>query len=252
MSVSQKRYKNAPIAEAVIELRVHPQESFKHSALNTLATALKAEFPKQVPMRLVRMGFALPGQPDGGVNLSSSDQPVGVRLTNSDESRVLQVRRDGMAYSHMPPYTEWTIFRSEAQPLWERFRSAFPEAKLARCGLRYINRVDVPGTTVELHDYFRLYPEVPRELPQQDVVGMVMNLQMPQLDLECMAVINQAQTDPAKPGHLSFVFDVDLFRQGVEAWTDSEAWDFFDKLRTRKNEIFEACITDRMRELIDR
>jgi uncharacterized protein (TIGR04255 family) len=230
-----KRYKNAPITEAVIEIRVHPQESFKREALSALAESLKGEFPKQLSMRQLQMGLAVSAQPEDPVNMSSSQQ----------------LRRDGLAFSHMAPYSEWPTFRSEARPLWERFRAVVPDAKLTRCGLRYINRVDIPEATIELNDYFRLYPEVPKQLPCQDVVAMVTSLLMPQGDLECMAVINQSLVEPGKPDHVSVVLDIDLFRQGIEQWTDSEVWDFFDKLRDRKNDIFEGCITDRTRELID-
>lgn len=247
-----KRYKNAPITEAVIEIRVLPHESMKRSSIESLIETLKSDFPKQVPMRMVRMGMTLPGQPEGGLSLSSSEQAIGFRLAKADDSRILQVRRNGLAYSHMAPYTQWSIFRSEARPLWEKYRTAFPGAKLDRCGLRYINRIDVPSQKVELEHYLRLYPEVPKSLPQQDVIGMVMSLQMPQKDIECMAAINQAQVEPPKPGHVSFVLDIDLFRHGIGDWGDSDVWAYLEKLRDRKNVIFEGCITDRTRELIDR
>lgn len=252
MGTAGKRYKSAPITEAVIEIRVVPQESMKRSSIESLIETLKPDFPKQAPMRMVRMGMTFPGQPEGGLNVSSSEQAIGFRLAKADDSRVLQLRRDGLAYSHMAPYSEWSVFKSEARPLWERYRSTFPDAKLNRCGLRYINRIDVPGKKVELEHYLRLYPEVPKSLPQQDLIGLVMSLQMPQEDIECMAAINQAQVEPAIAGHLSFVLDIDLFRHGIGDWSDSEAWAYFEKLRDRKNVIFEGCITDRTRELIDR
>lgn len=203
-------------------------------------------------MRLLQMGMAAPGQAAETVITTSSQGIIGYRLSKTDGARILQVRRDGLAYSHMAPYTEWATFRVEARPLWERYRSAVPDAKLARCALRYINRIDIPETKIEERDYFMLYPKIPEQLPQQNVMAMAMNLQMPQLDIECMAAINQALVEPAKPGHISIVLDIDIFRLGIHTWKDSEVWTFLDKLRDRKNEIFEACITDRTRELIDR
>lgn len=203
-------------------------------------------------MRMLQMGVAARSQSAEAISFTSSQGIIGYRLSKADDSRILQVRRDGLAYSHMAPYTEWATFRAEAYPLWEKYRSAVRDAKLARCALRYINRVDIPGTKIESYDYFTLYPKIPDQLPQQDVMGMAMNLQMPQLDIECMAVINQALAAPVKPGHISVILDIDIFRLGIETWQDSEVWAFLDKLRNRKNEIFEACITDRTRELIDR
>src|SRR4051812_47823322 len=170
-SQTQKRYKSAPITEAVIELRIQPREPFDHTALSDLAHLFKADFPKTAPLRLVQMGVSL-HERSSDARMTSSQQAIGFRLSKADDSRILQIRRDGFAYSHMAPYSEWAIFRAEATGLWKRYQAAFPEIKLARCGLRYINRVDVPMLRVELEDYFRMYPKIPDEMPQPDVTGM--------------------------------------------------------------------------------
>jgi uncharacterized protein (TIGR04255 family) len=250
MTRPQKRYNSAPILEAVIEVRITPGESFKDDQLKALSESLRAEFPKQVEMRRVEMGVAFGPGTDQQHKFSSA--PFGLRLSKNDDSRILQIRRDGFAYSHLPPYSDWATFRGEAYPLWERYRKVAAGAALARCGLRYINRIDIPGQRAELKDYFALYPEVPTAIPNPDVAGMLVNLTLPQTDLECGATITQAMTTPAKVDHLSVVLDIDLFRESLVKWSDSEVWAYFDKLRHRKNEIFEGCITDRTRELIDK
>ncbi len=250
MSRPQKRYKSAPIIEAVIEIRVNPVESLKPESLNGLVSSLRSQFPKVTGMHRVEMGFAIEEGKD--LNFKSQHAPFGVRLAKADESRVMQIRRDGFAYSHLEPYTDWATFRGEAYPLWQEYRRVAHEGQLTRCGLRYINRVDVPGDPVEIKDYFELYPEIPEKLTNQDVDGMVVNLTMPQPDIECGATITQALVSPAKKGHISFLLDIDLFRENISAWSDADVWAYFDKLRDRKNEIFEGCITDRTRELIDK
>lgn len=250
MRLKTKRYKSAPITEAVIEIRVQPPASVDSAALQKLADSLKADFPKQAPIQFLKMGIEQkPGQT---FQQSISQSYAGVRLSKTDDSRILQIRPEGFAYSHMPPYTDWATFKGEAKPLWERYRKVCPEAKLTRCALRYINRIDIPETKIEDHDYFQLYPRVPEELPQKDVIGMTLNLQMPQKDLWCVANIQQALREPVKAGYISITLDIDIFRLQIEDWDDEAAWAFLEKLRDRKNEIFEACITDRTRELIDR
>jgi uncharacterized protein (TIGR04255 family) len=250
MALTFKRYKSAPIVEAVIELRVAP-DGVDRSALESLVELLKTDFPKRTRMQRVQMGIA--AQEGHAVGHSLSQAVIGSRLAKADDSRILQIRQDGLAYSHMAPYTEWDTFRTEALPLWRQYRTARRDAKPTRCALRYINRVDIPGSKIEPQDYFGLYPNVPKSLPQQDVIGMDLTLQMPQADLDCVANITQAMvTEPVKPGHISFILDIDVFRLGIESWSDDDVWGFLEKLRARKNEIFEACITDRTRELIDR
>lgn len=247
MTLKTKRYKSAPIKEAVIEIRIQPP--VESAALMKLAKSLEADFPKQAPMNFVEMGIAQQeGQP---LQNTISQSLVGVRLSKADDSRVLQIRHEGFAYSHMAPYTDWATFRGEAQTLWNRYRELCREVKLTRCALRYINRIDIPQAAIEDSEYFALYPNIPEKLPQKDVVGMIMNLTMPQRDLDCMATIQQAFLEPLRPEQLSFILDIDIFRLQIEEWNDESAWAFLEKLRDRKNEIFEACITDRTRELID-
>jgi len=251
VTLSPKRYKRAPIAEAVIEIRAQAPNPLDSTALKGLADSLKKDFPKQAPMQFLQVALAAPQQPGESVSQTVSQAEIGLRLTKSDDSRVLQIRQDGLAYSHMAPYTDWATFRAEAEPLWVQYRAICPDAKLTRCALRYINRIDIPGPKIEVYDYFALYPKVPEQLTHQDVISMALNVQIPQHDLECVAVINQALVEPVKPGYLSFILDIDIFRLGIESWQDTDAWEFLDKLRSRKNEIFEGCITDRTRELID-
>ena len=250
MSRPQKRYKSAPIIEAVIEIRVSPVESLKPEQLNALIESLRGEFPRQTEMRRVEMGVEITAGKDP--SFKSQHTPFGMRLAKADDSRILQIRRDGFAYSHLAPYTDWVTFRGEAYPLWQSYRHVAHEGRLVRCGLRYINRIDIAIHRLEIEDYFELYPRVPPILPNPDIAGMVMNLTMPQDDLECGATVTQALVNPTKPAHMSFLLDIDLFRENVAPWSDTEVWSYFDKLRDRKNEIFEACITDRTRELIDK
>ena len=250
MALKTRKYKSAPITEAVIEIRVESPVPVDQTALQGLAASLKADFPKQAPMQFLELGIAQ--QPGPAFQQKFSQSIIGVRLTRTDDLRVLQIRRDGFAYSHMAPYTDWATFRAEAQLLWKHYRKVCLGAKLTRCALRYINRIDIPETTIEPRDYFGLYAQVPEALQHQDVIGMTMNLKMPQQDLQCVANIGQAIGEPVKPGHLSVTLDIDIFRLKIEEWDDTKAWDFLEKLRHRKNEIFEACITNRTRELIDR
>jgi uncharacterized protein (TIGR04255 family) len=252
MARAQKRYKSAPIMEAVIEVRLAPVESFKDEWLKELGASLRSRFPKQVEMRRVEMGFAFGAGADQQANFRTHNTPFGLRLSKDDDSRILQIRRDGFAYSHLAPYTDWATFRGEAYPLWEQYRKVAAGGALARCGLRYINRIEIPGERVEIEDYFALYPKIPAAMPNPDIAGMLMNLTLPQPDLECGATITQALTDPAKKDHMSVILDIDLFRENLVKWSDSEVWSYFDKLRHRKNEMFEGCITDRTRELIDK
>lgn len=246
--MSQKHYSKAPIVEAIVDIQVKMAEGFSHEAFNAVHAELRESFPVKSPMKMVEMRMEADAITGEGSH-SSTATDIGLRLTNADNSRVIQLRTNGFTYSHMPPYTEWKVLRAEAYHAWLIFVESCKPKTAVRCALRFVNRVDIPKPSVELHEYFNLYPEIPEGVPQ-DVNGMFMQLQMPQPDLESVAIINQAVVDPIKPGMMSVLLDFDLFQVRDYAPGDEAIWHLLDKLRVRKNELFEACITDETRRLI--
>ena len=76
-----------------------------------------------------------------------------------------------------------------------------------------------------------------------------MQLTIPHPDIECVALLNQALIEPRQPGLASIILDIDLFRQENVPQDEKEMWDFFEVLHDRKNDVFEACLTDKAREL---
>lgn len=77
-----------------------------------------------------------------------------------------------------------------------------------------------------------------------------MQLQIPQQDLDCLLIINEAMAPQTNPNLVTIILDLDLFREQIWASDDEDLWQFLGKLRHRKNEVFEASITDKTRELI--
>ncbi len=76
-----------------------------------------------------------------------------------------------------------------------------------------------------------------------------MQLQMKQSDLDALLVVNETLAPQTEPTRLPVVFDIDVAREHVWPVDSVEVWDFLDKLRDRKNEVFEASITDDARKL---
>lgn len=249
--MTQKYYSKAPIVEAIVDIQVKMEEGFSHEALQAVHSRLSERFPTKQPIQMFQVDMPLGAQVEGEMQLSPlKKSELGLRLTSEDNFRILQVRENGFAYSHLPPYTSWEVLRAEAHEAWCIFVELCKPKTVVRCALRFVNRIEIPKPSVELRDYFCLYPEVPPGIPQ-DVSGMFMQLQMPQKDLEGIAIVNQAVAEPTSPGTVSVLLDFDLFQVREYAPEDEAIWHYLDKLRDRKNELFEACITDETRRLIN-
>ncbi|AHI65521.1 TIGR04255 family protein [Burkholderia thailandensis] len=248
--MAERHYPKAPITEALIDLQVAFTSPPEYSDFARYAKSLAPTFPSSSPINVLQVKFE-----DGVVKAqdSSSDSTmakVGVRLTSAANDRILQAQRRGFTYSHMPPYSRWSSFSAEAKVQWDQFVTAFRPSTVTRAAVRYINRIVIPSPSADIKEYFRLYPLVPEDMPQT-ITGSFMQLVMPQSDISssASAVINFALEPQSAPGTLSFLLDFDVFSACQLAPSGDEVWSTLAQLRSRKNELFEASITNAAREL---
>jgi uncharacterized protein (TIGR04255 family) len=169
---------------------------------------------------------------------------------SEDQKQVYQTRLDGFAFSRLAPYESWERFSNEARRLWQAYRECLKPVAVTRLAVRYVNRLDIPGERIEIKDYLRTSPEIGQDLPQ-NLDSYFMQLQIPMDDIRCKLVLNETIGQPSQVDHISLILDIDLFRTEDIPEEEESIWELFEALRRRKNEVFEACITDRARELFE-
>jgi uncharacterized protein (TIGR04255 family) len=243
----KRHYTKAPITEALIDLRVELPEGTGLAELLKIHDGLAASYPTKKDRIVAEVQGQIGIQ---GAAASARSKRVGYLFASTDEKQVFQARLDGFTMSRLAPYESWEPFRDEARRLWDVYRAVAKPTRVTRLAVRYINRLDLPLPVDELKDYLRTFPEVSSDLPQ-DIAGYFMQLRIPQEDIRSLLLINQAIIDPAKQGVASVVLDIDVFRVDDLPADENGVWDFFEVLRRRKNDVFEACITDPTRELFN-
>lgn len=66
-----------------------------------------------------------------------------------------------------------------------------------------------------------------------------------------MLLLNEAREAPRESGSQAIILDLDLFR-GIDLPSESSAlWDLIERLHERIESIFEACVTDELRQRIE-
>ena len=130
--------------------------------------------------------------------------------------------------------------------MWKRV-VGFKE--ISRIGVRYINRIDIPisGPIVEFEDYLHLYAKIPDVLGP--VGGYAAQAVLPLADIGCTLRLNSAVVPSPILDHMSILFDQDIAKEENPPQSDGDISELLGKIRVKKNEVFEACITDRAREL---
>lgn len=241
-----KTYGNAPITEALIDLRVGLLAQNSLASFAEIQKAVIGEYPIREDMQKVEQHLEV----GPSIKTTTTQTPVGYRFLSEDKKRIFQAKSNGFTFNWLAPYENWATFSTEAKRLWDIYKSFIPEAQIIRVAVRYINRLDLPLPLGDFKEYLRTVPEVSPSLPQ-GLSDFFMQLQIPQEDLDAMLLLNEAMVPSSKENHISVVLDIDLFRDALLDKDSDEHWDMLEKLRARKNQIFEACITDKTRSLIN-
>jgi len=239
-------YKRAPITEALIDIRTEVS-GLRFEDLHAIKKNL-SDYPKEETRTLDEFKFQLGTE----VQAASQRKPWALLFRNQENNQVVQFRLDGFTFSRLEPYENWERLSSEARRLWGVYREVAGKQKIARIAVRYINLFKLPGDKVEPEEYLNIFPQVPQTLPEElrNFGPFSMSLPMGQPDLKGVLVINQRNALMAEPGIVPIVVDFDLYVDDPPVSGEDELWAFFQKLRERKNLYFEACITDKTRELI--
>lgn len=243
---TQRHYPKAPITEAVIDLRVELPENVGLEPLKHAHDGQEAAYPRVEQMN-VAVGHMEVGKQ---VTTTASTRAVGYWYRSGDGKQIYQARLDGFTMSRLAPYERWESFRDEARRLWNIYKGAADPRSIVRVAVRYINRIDIPLPLQDFKDYLRTVPEVSPDLPQ-GLAGYFMRLAIPLDEIKSVCLLNEAIIEPAAPNTVSVVLDIDVFRTVDLPGDDEAIWSFVDELRHRKNSVFEACITDKARELFE-
>jgi uncharacterized protein (TIGR04255 family) len=241
---AHRHYANAPITEGLIDIRVELPSDVSLESLDSLYEQVKAQYPTREE-RLFFQGRLLAGEQ---VEASAKQTKIGYLFRSANGKHVLQVKLNGFTFSRLKPYENWPALRDEAKALWAIYRQILRPTRVTRVAVRYINQIDVPLARFDLKEYFRTFPEVSPELPQ-DLGAFLMQLQIPQVDLDAVLLLTQTGGSPPSPDITSVILDIDLFREFSDLKSDDDVWDMLESFRDRKNEVFEGCITDKARQL---
>lgn len=243
---SETFYRNPPIVEAVIDLRVALRPDTDATVFDHVTAKQADRYPRRKKVVQSRGLLVLGENPSSSVEARDN----GLVLISDDERQIAQFRPDGFSFSRLAPYQGWAPFRDEARRLWRLYRSALSAPPVVRIAVRYVNRIEIDQTQGVWSDYLKTYPEISAGHSPK-VTGLLLMLDLPQPDLKSSLRFIES-VDPAMSSdeRVIVVLDLDLFRIEEPPSDDDAIWNLLELFRARKNVVFEASITDRVREMI--
>ena len=243
------KYAQSPITEAILDVKVTIASNDVLSKLEEVSLTVKENYPYMGEIRAVEIENQIKGRESVEANLQQN--LLGYNCRSKDQQQTFQIRLNGFSFSRFQPYDSWENYQTEARKLWDIYQSIIQPETIDQIKLRYVNRLNIPLPINDLKEYFLTIPEVSPSLPQE-LSSYFMQLQIPQTDLEGIVILNQATISSPNPNVISILLDIDLVKEINLIDNQSfQLWDSLDRMHYRIYEIFEACITDKTRRLIN-
>ncbi|MCM0608374.1 MAG: TIGR04255 family protein [Ideonella sp. WA131b] len=235
----------APVAEAVIEIRVRLSRPVVQADFNAFRDRLKDQFPKDQNIRYVASHMQFGS--DEELKNDVSTGLIGVRLDDQEGRWVVQAKSDGLAVSRLPPYESWDGLVATLRELWPVYVEVFEPSAILRLGVRYINRVPLPDAeNVDLDALLTAGPKIPPLLPQtltQFVTRVIFPLPDEGIVLTVLQSLEPAPGDVVgRRAHV--VLDIDAACEQTMSPNAIEMWGRLDSLRDAKNMAFFGSLTE--------
>ena len=244
---SFEHLRNAPIVEAVVDIRCR---ATKQLAEASLRSALEE--------RLDGYGFLDSQREFAGEMKVEKSGPVsqtvrdlgwrGIRVKSLDGKHIAQFNQNGFVFSRLQPYQDWGQLKKEAMRLWELFCELAAPAEVQRVGLRFINRIGMPEESRRISDFIHPAPKPPRDLPfpfsgfmHQDT------LTIPGRPY-ALRIARTIQSPKDQGTGFAIILDIDVFTtQPFPLDSDRLFWQL-EEMRWLKNKAFFGSVTEKALE----
>lgn len=169
-------------------------------------------------------------------------------LTRRSDPGLLALAPSAMSVHVLRPYPGWADFRNRVVAAIEAHQKLQADAQVIRVGVRYVNRILLPGDNLDLADWFTSTPTLAEGIGP--AIAALMSRVETVYDDGARLAITLATVQHDQPGEQAFLLDLDL------SWAAPEpvpltggVQDVIEGLHDREGTAFEAMITDATREL---
>lgn len=248
-----KHLSNAPITEALIDIRVRFPKKIEIENIADVIKAVTGDYPNCRKRRSFagQISFSESSPPTLDVQ---QEGPDGFLMTSNDGTQIFQARLDGFTFSRLRPYETWGKLRDESKKLWNIYCDTLHPTSVTRLAVRYINRIDLPPPIDDLKEWILTGPEIAPGLPQQ-LAGYFFKAHLPFkqplgfVNITQKVGVNEKERPDDISDKIPLIFDIDAFLHMDTDPSSNEIWDRLEDLRTIKNNVFFESITSKTEAL---
>lgn len=239
-------YTNPPITEVICEFRFTPDTEWDITVPGLMYSDIKDTFPKKDNRVIQNVEIPSQGSDKKEVVVQQSNRAV---FLTEDGNTQIQIASRLLAITRLKPYTTWEDFNANVEHAHSKLSKNVDIRGVQRIGLRYINQIEIPLSSVDLEDYFEFRPELGRRLSTTSLVEFIIGCVQPYADGRDLCRIQLRSAIPTSPDSVAFTLDLDYFLAKSGEIMPDQALSWVDDAHRKIDEIFEGCIKEPLREI---
>lgn len=251
--LERKQYAKPPLLEVFCEIVFEPVGGQEWDGL-LLAGFYdrlgRQRFPRKKGLNTVGVALEL-----GGADETKVDRlgPPTSRLQflTGDGNRIVQVGENLLAVNQLPPYYGWEKFEKDALDALALYLDVWKPRRVRRAGLHYVDRIEIPGETIHLPDWFNLFPVLPTSFQDRPVSNLTMAFEVVgkrEGDLLSIQFLQQPSANPElTPIHLQWNYAA---TRGLEA-TEAAVRDWLSLAHEATGTAFRSALTAKCETLFE-
>jgi uncharacterized protein (TIGR04255 family) len=237
--VDHPHLSQAPIVEALFDVKVTAAEGLAVEALEPAKGMLAAEYP--IAKRRFSMHTAFPLENGRPVPAPAPERHLlGHLFHDSEEKTIVQFRLDGFTFNRMAPYSSWDELFPRAMAAFQMYWELAKPVQIDRVAVRYINKLEMALPIRNMAEHLSALPPVPNGLPTE-VAECFSRIVIADSATEQMATITHS-IEPSDDAFLTAILDIDAFCERTTMPEDLSR--IYEGLRDLKNRAFFGCVTE--------
>lgn len=231
-----KRY---PIVESLCEFQFIPGQPWDLTIPGMFYEQIKDDFP----IKKQQMGIGIALQPKKGILEQKVEMSQRMEFHRADDSALVQIGPDLLVVNVLPPYPKWDSFRQMIDSNLGKYITIAKPKGFRRVGLRYINKILMETDKIELSDCFRVFPNIPAELPQVHGPFQI-RVEFPYAAGRDVLILTLATVMPEKPNSLSFILDLDYVLLAPDQISLENIGGWLKQAHINLIAAFKVCLTE--------
>ncbi len=241
----RKKYKASPIIEALVEVHFSQTKTdFTvwadfNNRLKNFYPIVEELFTSKAELRVAQDGKSREGK--------ISPEKL-LRFYKKDKTQLVQATKDFVSVNKLKPYSGYENFLADAETVLNDYVDLTAPALTNRIGMRYINQIIIPETSVELSDYFRFMPQIPDEVTE-GINNVLLEIQFAPRNSSHQVMTSLRSDISSVEGTTVFFLDIyDILVENNEP-NISVILDSLNEAHRNIERVFEGFITDKARKL---